>query len=70
MDENIFRLNLQARHTKEAKVETAIWENAAAELFQGGYRDKHHEPIFQNVRNIMAKHLKDNVYRSFVCYMI
>ena len=74
-DENIFRLNLQYRHTKAVKadcaeIETSIWNAAAAELFQGGYRAKRHETIFQHLVNIMAKCFKRNVARSFVCYMV
>ena len=74
-DRNIFRINLQSRHTKsvkedDAEVETDIWENAAAEKFQGGYRAKRHEPLFQHLRNIMDKHVKRNVARNFLYYMV
>ena len=73
-DENLFRVNLQARHTKavksdDAEVKTAIWNEAAVEVFQGGYRDKHNDPLFQNLRNIMANSFNQNVARSFVRYM-
>ena len=74
-DENIFRINLQAIHTKavkpdDAEVETSIWNDAAAEVFWGGYIDKCHEPLFQNLVNITAKHFKSNVDRIFVRYMV
>ena len=58
-DENLFRIKLQAKNTKLVKadneeVETAIWNDAAAEISQGGYRANHHELFFQHLRNIMA----------------
>ena len=64
--ENIFMLNLQPRHTKavksdNAEVETAIWNNADVELFHGGYRANHHDPLLQNLSNIMSKCFKRNV---------
>ena len=74
-NENLFRLNHQAIHKKAGKkydleVETAIWNNAAAEVNQGGYSAKHHDPLFQHLRNIMAKSFKRNVEISFLRYMI
>ena len=74
-DENIFRINLQDRHTKtvkyeDAEVATSIWNNTAAEVFQGGYRDKRHEPVLQHLRKIMAKCFKHNVVRRLVRYMV
>ena len=74
-DDNIFRINLQSRHTKSVKaydteVETAIWNDAAAGVLQGGYRAKLHEPLLQHLRNIMAKRFKRNLDRSFVQYMV
>ena len=74
-DENIFRLNLQVRHTKAVKdddseIETAICNNAAVEVFQGGYRAKRHEILLHPLRNIMAKCSKCNVTRSFVSSMV
>ena len=73
-DDNLFMLNLKAIHTKavksdDAEVKTSIWNEAAVEVFQGGYRDKHHDPLFQNLRNIMANSFNQNVARSFVRYM-
>ena len=74
-DENIFRLNLQARHMKafksdDTELETAIWNGNAAEVFQEGYRAKCHDPLFQHLRNIMAKRFTRNADRSFVRYMV
>ena len=74
-DENLYRLNLQAIHTKSVKadnveVDTDIWNDASAEVFRGGYIDKRHKPLFQQFRNIMAKRFKINVVRRFVCYMV
>ena len=73
--ENIFMLNLQPRHTKavksdNAEVETAICNDAAEEVFQGGYMAKCHETLFQHLRNIMAMYFKRNVDRIFVHYMV
>ena len=72
---NLFSLNLQARHTKavkadDAEIEIAIWNDAAAEVFQGGYRAKRHEPIFHHLRNIMAKRFKRYVVIIFVHCMV
>ena len=65
-DDNLFRLNNQAIQTKavksdNAEVETAIWNNADVELFHGGYRANHHDPLLQNLSNIMSKCFKRNV---------
>ena len=74
-DDNLFRLNNQAIQTKavksdNAEVETAICNDAAEEVFQGGYMAKCHETLFQNLSNIMAKRFNHNVARSFVHYMV
>ena len=74
-DDNLFMLNLQDIHTKAVKVDdaeiyTAIWNGAAAELFQGVYMAKRHEPTFQHFRNIKAVRFKRNVDRRFVRYMV
>ena len=74
-DDNLFRLNNQAIQTKavksdNAEVETDICNDAAEEVFQGGYMAKCHETLFQHLRNIMAKRFNHNVARSFVHYMV
>ena len=40
------------------------------EVFQGGYRAKRHETLFQHLMNIMAKRFRLNVDRRFVLYMV
>ena len=74
-DENLFRINLQVRHIKAVKdddveVETDIWSESDAEVFQGGYMAKRHEPLFQHLRNIIDKCVKHNVAIKFVRYMV
>ena len=74
-DEYPFIINIQAIHMKAVKadkleVEKDICNDASEEVFQGGYRAKHNEPLFQHLRNIMAKLFKSNVARSFVYYTI
>ena len=61
--ENFFRINLKSIHTKSVKaddveIETAICDNADAEVFP------------DHLRNIIAKSFKQNVARSFVRYMV
>ena len=73
--DNYFRINLQSRQTKadnedNVEIETAVWNNAAAEVFQEGYRAKRHELIFHHLRNIMAMRFKYNVDISIVRYMV
>ena len=73
--ENLFRLNLQERNTKavkdeNAEVVTAIWNNTDAEMFQGVYMAKRHEPLFQHLSNIVDKSFKHNTARSFVCNFV
>ena len=74
-DENCFRLNRQSIYPKvvkvdDAEIEISIWNDAAAEVFQGGYRAKRHEILLHPLRNIMAKCSKCNVTRSFVSSMV
>ena len=74
-DENCFRLNRQSIYPKvvkvdDAEIEISIWNDAAAEVFQGGYRAKRHEPIFHHLRNIMAKRFKRYVVIIFVHCMV
>ena len=53
-----------------AEIDTSICNDASAELFQGGYRSKRNDPIFQHLRNIMSKPFKRNMNRSFAHYMV
>ena len=74
-DENLFWLNLHDRRTNKVKVhdvevDTSISDDAAAEVLQGGYRAKRHEPLFQYLTNIMAKRFKGNVDRRLVQYIV
>ena len=74
-DENCSRLNRQSIYPKvvkvdDAEIEISIWNNDAAELFQEGYRDKRHEPIFHHLRNIISNRFKRNVSRSLVFNMV
>ena len=74
-DDNLFRLNLQSRHTESVKadgaeVETAIWNDAVVEVFQGGYKANHCDPLFRHLRNIIANRFKNNVAIRFVRYMV